>query len=113
MVEKTDARMPFFSIDGNSVLYFQQKNGKQVLVRYNLANQSSSDLIILPSEFNSWNNAYWTKDGFLALVGISSSSGLTLGGYSTRMLILDIANKKVVYASPMFDQFTNFAGRSN
>lgn len=113
LAEKTDARMPFFSSDGNSVLYFQQKNNKQILVRHDIISKSSSDLIILPVEFNRWDNAYWTKDGFLALVGISSSSGLTLGGDSTRMVILDVANKKVIYASPVFDQFTNFAGLSN
>ncbi len=113
LAEKTDARMPFFSSDGNSLLYFQQKNGTQVIVRYDLASKDSSDSIILPAEFNRWDKAYWTKDGFLALVGISSSSGLTLGGDSTRMLILDVANKKVIYASPVFDQFTNFAGLSN
>lgn len=113
LAEKTDARMPIFSSDGNSVLYFQKKNDKQVLVRYDLANKKSTDLIILPSEFNRWEKAYWTKDNFLALVGISASSGLTLGGDSTRMLILDIANKKVIYVSPVFDQFTNFTGLSN
>jgi len=113
LAEKTDARMPVFSIDGNSVLYFQKKNDKQVLVRYDLVNKKSTDLIILPSEFNRWEKAYWTKDNFLALVGISSSSGLTLDGDNTRMLILDIANKKVIYASPVFDQFTNFTGLTN
>lgn len=113
LAEKTDAQMPVFSSDGNSVLYFQKKNDKQVLVRYDLVSKNSTDLIILPSESNRWEKAYWTKDGFLALVGISSSSGLTLGGDSTRMLILDIANKKVIYASPVFDQFTNFTGLSN
>lgn len=113
LAEKADARMPVFSSDGNSVLFFQKKSDKQVLVRYNLVNKNSTDLIILPSGFNRWEKAYWTKDDFLALVGISSSSGLTLGGDSTRMLILDIANKKVIYASPVFDQFTNFAELSN
>lgn len=113
LAEKTDARTPIFSSDGNSVLYFQKKNDKQVLVRYDLVNKKSTDLIILPSEFNRWEKAYWTKDNFFALVGISSSSGLTLGGDSTRMLVLDLANKKVIYASPVFDQFTNFTGLSN
>jgi len=116
LAEKTDVRTPIFSSDGNSVFYFKKKNDKQVLVRYDLANKKSTDLIILPSEFNRWEKAYWTKDGFLALVGIlsnSPNSNLTLGGDSTRMLILDIANKKVIYASPIFYQFTNFAGLSN
>lgn len=113
LVEKTDARIPFFSRDGNSVLYFQQKNSRQVLVQYNLTSKKSSDLVILPSDFNRWDKAYWTKDGFLALIGISSSSGLTLGGDSTRMIVLDIINKKVIFASPVFDQFTNFAELSN
>lgn len=115
LVEKTDVKNPFFSRDGNSVLYFQQKNGKQVLVRYDLSSKKSSDLIIFPTEFkhwNYWNKPYWTKDGFLALVGVSFSS--VWGGDIARMLILDIANKKVVYASPVaFNDSTHFVGLSN
>lgn len=113
VAEKIDVRMPFFSSDGNSVLYFQKRNDKQVLVKYDLVGKKSTDLIILSSEFNRWEKAYWTKDGFLALVGISSSSDLALGGDNTRMFVLDIANKKVIYTSPVFEQFTNFAGFSN
>lgn len=113
LTEKIDAQMPFFSHDGNAVIYSQLKNGRNVLIEYDLTNKTMKDLIMLPSEFNEWEKMGWTKDGFLMLIGVSSSSGLTLGGDTTRMLILDIKNKNVIYASPVFDQFTNFLGLSN
>jgi hypothetical protein len=110
LAEKIDVQMPLFSVDGNFVFSVQKKNEKQILVRYDLTNKKSDDLSVLPSEFNTWTKAHWTKEGFLSVVGISSSSNSVLGGDSTRILILDIANKKVIYASPVFEQFTNFAG---
>lgn len=111
--EKGKNQMPFFSTDGEFVFYVQNKNGQQVLIKYDLAAKKASDFAVLPSGFNSWRDMFWTKDNFLALVGISSSSGLTVGGDNTRMVILDIQNKRIIYASPVFDQFTNFAGLSN
>lgn len=101
---------PFFSSDGNSVFVIQKRGDKQVLIEVNLANKKAIDFAVLPSEFNSWRDATWTKDGYLVLVGVSSSSSLTVGGDSTRLVILDLKNKKVVYASSAYDQFTTFAG---
>ncbi len=113
VLAKAEARRPFFSSDGNSVFYIQQKSGRQVLLQHNLTDKSSTDLIVLPSEFDRFGKAYWTKDGFLALVGRSSNPLDALSEDSRRMLILDIAENKVVYANPAFEQFTNFVGLSN
>lgn len=111
--KRSDVQTPLFSAEGNSVFFFQKKNDAYVLVRSDLAGENFSDVMILPAEFNRWENAYWTEDGFLALVGVSSISGLTMGGDRTRMLILDLTNNKVIYASSIFEQFTTFAGLSN
>lgn len=113
LAEKTDARTPVFSADGHAVLYLQKKHDRQVLVRLDLATGKPADLAILPPEFDRWEKPSWTTDGFLSLVGLSSSSALTLGGVSARMLILDLAAKKVIYASPTHDLFTTFAGFSD
>lgn len=105
--------MPFFSSNSSEVFYVQKRGEKQVLMKYDLATKKSSDFVVLPTEFNSWRSASWTNEGYLAVIGVSSSSGLTVGGDSTRLVIFDLQNRKVVYATSTFDQFTTFAGFSN
>jgi Tol biopolymer transport system component len=110
LIEKADIVMPFFSPEGGAVWFFQRKNGMWVLVRYDLMKRDFSDILILPREFDEIDKAFWTKDGFLALVGTSSQSDLSL---RRRMVILDIVKRIVVYASPFFGPFTNFVGLSS
>jgi len=105
--------MPFFSSDSSSVFFVQQRVVDQVLVKYDLVDRISSDFAVLPAKFGSWLSVTWTKEGFLTIIGGSLSPNLVVGGDNRRMVILDIANKKVIYTSPMFDQFTNFAGLLN
>ncbi|OGY57850.1 MAG: hypothetical protein A3C03_01545 [Candidatus Colwellbacteria bacterium RIFCSPHIGHO2_02_FULL_45_17] len=115
LVENVDVQMPFFSVDGNAVLYIKKRNGTHSLVRYDLTTKESYDLISFPPEFESLDKAYWTADGFLVLVTSLSNSSQTGGScaHSKRMFVLDTANKQVVYASRIFDGFTNFAGFLN
>jgi len=110
LLEKVDVKNLFFSKDGGSIFYFQQKDGKERLVKYELATRNYSDVIVFNNKFN-YEEIYWTKDGFLVLSGILSDPSSS--EEIKRLFILDIENRKLIYSSPVFNCFTNFVGFSN
>lgn len=107
--------MPFFSLDVNSIFVIQERGDRRVLVEINIATKKAVDYAVLPSGLDVWKHIAWTKDGYLVLQGSSSvyKNGLNVGKDKTRLLILDLQNKSVVYASPVYNWSTNFAGFSN
>lgn len=109
-IDEGNIQLPFFSNDGNSVLFIKKMDDEQYLFSYDFAKKEITIIATLPETFNRWNEAEWTQDGLLTVIGKSSSSDLVVGGDSTRLVILDIDNKKIIYASPVYNQFVNFAG---
>ncbi|MDQ1328990.1 MAG: hypothetical protein QG641_2276 [Candidatus Poribacteria bacterium] len=102
---------PIFSLDGNSIFYIQQSDERMILRKCDLSSRKKVDVAILPSDWQSklpvgiYNRHYslfWTKDGFLSLVGGSVDK--------SRLLILDIDQRKLVYASPIFNSPPAIAG---
>lgn len=112
IAENIEDQMPFFSRDGSSVYFLQRKNDELVLVRHALANKQKSDMVIMPVEYQRWQDEEWIKDGYLAIKGVFDEKGQTIyfGGDKTRLLVLDVENKQVIYASEPFEQFTTFLG---
>jgi len=109
-IDKGDIQLPLFSGDDDSVLFIKKVDDEQHLFRYDMTNEKIATIALLPKTFNRWKGTEWTKDGFLVITGISSSSRLVRGGDSSRLIILDLDNSKVVYASPVYNQFVTFAG---
>lgn len=100
---------PLFSPDGSSIFYIEQRH-RMVLRRCDLASGRKADVAILPYGWRSWRKGFysvhdrifWTEDGFLSLVGGNARE--------SRLLILDVKHRKLVYASPIFSSLPAFAG---
>lgn len=106
--ENVTLQSPVFTPLGDEV-FFLQKKEKIVLKKYNLKTKEIKKVAVLPTDFNHW-QTFWTREGFLCLNGTSTSSDLVLGGDETLLLILDVPNSKLIYASPIFNQFVTFTG---
>ena len=114
-IDEDNIRLPLFSQSNIAILYIKKLEEKQYLLGHDLNNGKSSIIASLPEIFNYWNESSWTTDGYLAVTGRSraSSSELVVKGDSTRLVILDLQNRDVIYASPIYNQFITFAGFVN
>jgi len=102
---------PIFSLDGSSIFYIQQSDERMILRKCDLSYRKKVDVAILPSDwqirlpvgiYNRHYRLFWTKDGFLSLVGGDADK--------LRLLVLDIGQRKLVYASPIFSSPPAIAG---
>jgi hypothetical protein len=98
-----------FSPDSDGIFYIQKQEQRIVLRKCILASKKKIDIAVLPSDLphSDWYletsyKVFWTKEGFLPLlVGNENRS---------RLLILDVNGKKVVYASPIFKSLPTTVG---
>lgn len=109
-IDEGNIQMPFFSPSGDAVLFVKELGGAQFLLSYDLDQEKSTVMATLPETYNRWVEASWTEEGFLAVTARSSSSGLVVGGDSARLVLLDLENSEIVYASSVYEQFVNFVG---
>ena len=106
----------FFTPEGDEIIYIGKRNNKTLLTSYHLKTESSQELAILPSEFNRFEFVSWLKERYLVLVGIShhytARKKIREEIYNKinrkRLFILDLKNRNVIYASPIFSYFTTF-----
>lgn len=99
-----------FSPDGANLLFVTGEAGKQILVRHALSGKERIITALMPPEYNFWDRASWTKEGFLTIQGFSWNPEVPPP--KRRFLILDLSNRAIVYASPTFSRFTRFLGLS-
>ena len=90
---------PMFYLNDNFVIQVQEKDGNQVLAKYDIANRTVEDLAVLPVEFDFQKPVLWTKNGLLVLAGLPPHSKNSEQNTS-RLIILDVQNKRIIYASP-------------
>jgi len=63
----------------------------------------------MPEQLKYWEKPVWTDNGFFVITAMSSKS-TSVDKKNTRLLILDLNNKKLIYASALYNRFVNFAG---
>jgi hypothetical protein len=102
--------MPFFSMNGDRLFFFEQVADKIVLSTYELHNGFKTRLLVMPAGLDRWHDARWTAEGFLALtVNYYDDHALT----GSRLIIINPIEGKLVYASPLFKKYFIFAGLSS
>ncbi len=104
---------PFFSADDSKLYYFKEKEDfHPLLSAYDLATGAITRLATLPPEFGSWTNISWTREGYLAVsweypYSYQVSAG---GGNVIMVLILDLTEEMIIYASPQFVSYPLLLG---
>jgi len=90
-----------FSPDSDSIFYIQKQEQRIVLRKCVLASKKKADVALLPSDLppSDWllemyHKVFWTKEGFLPLLAGNENK--------SRLLILDVNGRRLVYASPIF-----------
>lgn len=104
-------QLPFFSKNGKELYYIQARGDKRVLMRHSWEVKATEDFAVLPEEFTEWRNPNWTEEGYLVLEGLMPNSNYGWAG--SRLMILDMQNKKIIYLTPIFSGFTAYAGWAN
>ena len=100
---------PIFSPDGQSVFFAQDSgggSGPQSLWRFDVNDGQVSKVATIPQGW-SVRTEHWTEEGYLMLS--ASSSECRYKSCNNSMILLDVSNGGVVYASPSSD-FTRFLG---
>ncbi len=109
---------PFFSPDGSLLYYFKQIGDEQVLMVSELADGKTSKLLLMPEGYtkrypndssNGWFIKGWTSEGYLIIIG---RSYLDFETTEARLIIVDPATGKLIYAGPSFNGFVTFAAFS-
>ena len=73
-------------------------------VRYDLTTGAITRIAAMPEEFGRWTDLSWTEDGYLAV------SWEYPGRTVVMFLVLDLAEKKIIYASSQFSSNSLFLG---
>lgn len=103
---------PFFAPDGSHIYYVVTKEGRATLVAYEIESKSSSEVLRFPTEYDVWEEPQWIGS-YLVLQGNAHGVDTTLRDDVKRLIILDLENRIMVYASPAYDYYTTFAGFIN
>jgi hypothetical protein len=98
-----------FSPDSDSIFYIQKQEQRIVLRKCVLASKKKADVALLPSDLppSDWllemyHKVFWTKEGFLPLLAGNENK--------SRLLILDVNGRRLVYASPIFTLLPTVVG---
>lgn len=101
---------PFFSMNGDRLFFFEQVTDRQVLTVYELQSGMKTRLLVMPAGLDHWHDARWTAGGFVALTGNCYHDHALIG---SRLIIINPNEGKIVYASPLFENYFTFAGLSS
>jgi len=109
---------PVFSPDGSRLYYFKQIADEQVLMVSEPVVGKTSKMLIMPDGYtrmfaedpnNGWFIKGWTAEGYLTSIG---RSYLDFETTEARLIIVDPATGKIIYAGPNFKGFVTFAAFS-
>jgi hypothetical protein len=99
--DKTFKTSPLFTPNGD-VLYIIYNQDAAVMHRYSMASGKSEAVMTMPAGLEYWDistEAFWTKEGHLALTGTHSQNPHDSSPPRAKFAILDIDKKEVVYSS--------------
>jgi len=98
-----------FSPDSDSIFYIQKQEQRIVLRKCILVSKKKIDIAVLPSDLphSDWYletsfKVFWTKERFLPLLAGNENR--------SRLLILDVNGRRLVYASPIFTLLPTIVG---
>jgi hypothetical protein len=109
-INEGDIQAPIFCDNKiNCIMFIKEINNKYYLIEYNTITKDKNIIAKMPEQLKYWEKPVWTDNGFFAITVMSSKS-TSVDKKNTRLLILDLNNKEIIYASALYNRFVNFAG---